>query len=76
MDDIWCPKKIVTCKCECIHLLRIMYTLDSLFEGDTSQIHEWMCNYNYHLVGKPIKLIKKSEGLHRVWSYLERISSN
>ena len=54
-----------------ILFLRMFRSLYALFGEDDTQSQEWLKNYNYHLNGTPSELIKKTEGLVHVVSYLD-----
>lgn len=54
-----------------ILFLRIFRSLYALFGEDDTQAQEWLKNHNYHLHGVPLELIKTTEGLVHVVSYLD-----
>ncbi|MBS0290844.1 MAG: DUF2384 domain-containing protein [Proteobacteria bacterium] len=54
-----------------ILFLRMFRSLYALFGEDSAQSKAWLKNYNYHLLGIPSELIKKTEGLVHVVAYLD-----
>jgi len=56
-----------------ILFLRMFRSLYALFGEDAVQSQEWFNNQNHHLNGVPSALIKQTEGLVRVVSYLDAI---
>lgn len=51
--------------------LRTVRSLESIVGEDPAQAHEWLYNYNYHLAGNPIDMIKNIQGLNEVTQYLD-----
>ena len=51
--------------------LRAVRSLESIVGEDPAQAHEWLYNYNHHLAGKPIDMIKNIQGLNEVTQYLD-----
>jgi hypothetical protein len=51
--------------------LRAVRSLESIVGEDPVQAHEWLYNYNNHLAGTPIDMIKNIQGLNEVTQYLD-----
>ena len=57
---------------ECALLfLRMMRSLEAIVGEDPNQSQEWLKNYNHHLSGVPIEMIKTIPGLNEVVIYLD-----
>ena len=57
---------------ECALLfLRLIRSLEAIVGEDPSQAQEWLNNYNHHLAGIPIEMIKNIQGLNEVVIYLD-----
>jgi hypothetical protein len=57
---------------ECALLfLRMLRSLEAIVGDDPTQTREWLDNYNHHLGGKPIEMIKNIQGLYEVVIYLD-----
>ncbi len=57
---------------ECALLfLRLIRSLEAIVGEDPRQAQEWLYNYNHHLAGIPMELIKKIQGLNDVVVYLD-----
>ncbi len=52
-------------------LIRVFRSLDPLVGGDAHKRKLWMESHNNALLGSPIQLIRKAEGLVRTLSYLD-----
>jgi hypothetical protein len=49
----------------------MLRSLEAIIGDDPAQTREWLDNYNHHLGGKPIEMIKNIQGLNEVVNYLD-----